>query len=292
MAKISAAQVKALRERTGAGMMQCKKALVEAQGDPDQAVVIMRKRGLARADKKAGRTAAEGCIVTAGDAREAVLLEVNCETDFTSGNEHFRAFAADLAATVLRRAPADVRALEAVKLASGESVDEVRRGLVAKIGENVTIRRFEHYRPDAGVVGVYLHGSRIGVMVEVAGGDEPLARDLAMHVAASRPLCVSPGDVPEDRLAAEREVIEAQSQASGKPARIVEKMLSGRLRKFVNEIALTGQPFVKNPEQSVGALLEEHGARVVRFVRYEVGEGIERDKTDFAAEVAAQAQGS
>ncbi|MDN5864362.1 MAG: translation elongation factor Ts [Gammaproteobacteria bacterium] len=273
-------------------MMECKKALVEADGDLDRAVSILRKRGLAKADKKAGRTAAEGCIVSAGDAGGAVLLEVNCETDFTSGNENFTGFAASLAETILGKEPADVETLNAATLQSGESVEEARRGLVAKIGENISIRRFECFHSQDGVVGVYLHGARIGVMVDLVGGDEALARDLAMHVAASRPVCVNPEEVPEDKLAAEREVIRAQSQASGKPAEIIEKMIAGRLKKFVNEIALVGQPFVKNPDQNVGALLRERDARVRRFVRFEVGEGIEREETDFAAEVAAQAQGN
>src|SRR5699024_4276072 len=258
-------QVKALRERTGVGMMECKKALVEAEGDLERAVEIMRKAGLAKADKKAGRTAAEGAIVTAGDAQAAVLVEVNCETDFTAGNEHFSGFAGSVAETVLSEDPADVEALNALKLDSGATVDEARRELVAKIGENISIRRFERYAAGKGALGVYLHGARIGVMVEVEGGDEALARDIAMHVAASRPVCVTPEDVSEDTLAAEREVIKAQSEASGKPAEIVEKMIAGRLKKFVNEIALTGQPFVKNPDQTVGALLKGHAARVVRF---------------------------
>jgi elongation factor Ts len=273
-------------------MMECKKALVEAEGDLDKAVEVMRKAGLAKADKKAGRTAAEGRIVTAGDTRAAVLLEVNCETDFTAGNEHFTGFAKTVAEAALNQNPADVEELNALKLDSGATLDETRRELVAKIGENISIRRFERYGAANGALGVYLHGARIGVMVEVEGGDEALARDIAMHVAASQPACVTPEDVPEARLAAEREVIQAQSEASGKPAEIVEKMINGRLKKFVNEIALTGQPFVKNPDQRVGALLQEQGARVVRFVRYEVGEGIEREEADFAAEVAAQARGS
>lgn len=291
MASIGAAQVKALRERTGVGMMECKKALVEAEGDLDKAVAIMRKRGLAKADKKAGRTAAEGCIVKAGDSKAAVLLEVNCETDFTAGNEHFTGFANALAEAVLSGAPADVAALNSLKLDAGGTVEETRRELVAKIGENIAVRRFERYAAGEGALGVYLHGSRIGVMVELEGGDEALARDLAMHVAASQPVCARPEDVPEDKLAAEREVIRARSEASGKPAEIIEKMVEGRLKKFVNEIALTGQPFVKDPDKTVGALLKERDARVVRFVRFEVGEGIEREQADFAAEVAAQAKG-
>src|SRR5690625_930001 len=220
-------------------MMECKKALVEADGDLERAVEIMRKAGLAKADKKAGRTAAEGCIVTAGDDQAAVLVEINCETDFTAGNEHFTGFAKTVAEAVQAKEPADIEALNVIRLGSGATVDETRRELVAKIGENISIRRFERYAAAKGAaLGVYLHGARIGVMVELAGGEEMLARDIAMHVAASRPVCVAPEDVPGDKLAAERDVIKAQSEASGKPAEIVEKMIAGRLKKFVNEIAL------------------------------------------------------
>ena len=288
---ISAAQVKTLRERTGAGMMECKKSLVEAGGDLEQAVDIMRKAGLAKADKKAGRTAAEGRVALAGDARAAALVEVNCETDFVSGGEDFAAFSEALAERVLQARPDDPDQLAAEHLASGETIEETRRELIAKLGENISVRRFARYDTE-GVLGLYVHGARIGVMVEIEGGDETLARDIAMHIAASRPACVRPEDVAAETLAGEREIYRAQAEASGKPAAIVEKMIEGRLKKYVNEITLNGQPFVKNPDQSVGALLEEHGARALRFVRFEVGEGIEKEMTDFAAEVRAQVQGS
>ncbi|MGH8224823.1 MAG: translation elongation factor Ts [Gammaproteobacteria bacterium] len=288
---ISAAQVKTLRERTGAGMMECKKSLVEADGDLEQAVELMRKAGLAKADKKAGRTAAEGRIALAGDAQAAALVEVNSETDFVSGGNDFTAFSDTLAELVLRTRPENLERLAAERLASGETVEEARRVLIAKLGENIGIRRFARYET-TGVLGLYVHGARIGVMVEIEGGDETLARDIAMHVAASRPACVNPEDVPAETLAGEREIFRAQAEASGKPAAIVEKMIEGRLKKYVNEIALTGQPFVKNPDQSVGALLKEHGARALRFARFEVGEGIEKEATDFAAEVRAQVQGT
>ncbi|MGH8161369.1 MAG: translation elongation factor Ts [Gammaproteobacteria bacterium] len=292
MAGITAAEVKALRERTGAGMMECKRALVEAGGDIDEAVEIMRKSGLAKADKKAGRTAAEGRVAAAGDERTAALVEVNSETDFVSGGEDFTRFADAVAKAALDGNPADLETLAAAPLGNGETVEEARRALIAKIGEKVAVRRFARFASEHdGIVGRYLHGSRIGVLVEVEGGDEILARDIAMHVAASRPVCVAPEDVPEQTLAAEREIIRAQSEASGKPAAIVEKMVAGRLAKYVNEIALSGQPFVKDPHQNVGELLEKHGARVLRFARFEVGEGIERETTDFAAEVAAQVRG-
>jgi len=288
---ISAADVKALRDRTGAGMMECKKALVEADGDLEQAVEVMRKAGLAKADKKAGRTAAEGRIALAGEGRAAAMLEVNSETDFVAAGDDLATFADAVAARVLADDPADVEALAALKLPSGETVEETRRALVAKLGENLAVRRFARMETQ-GVIGRYVHGTRIGVLVELTGGDEELARDLAMHIAASQPSCVTPDDVPAETLERERSIHRAQAEQSGKPAEIVEKMVEGRLRKFVNEIALTGQPFVKNPDESVGKLLESRGARVVRFERFEVGEGIEKEEADFASEVMAQVQGS
>ena len=287
---ISAAEVKALRERTGAGMMECKKALVETGGDIEAAIEAMRKSGLAKADKKAGRTAAEGRIALAVEGNSAVLAEVNCETDFVAGGDDFAAFADGVAQVALKEGPKDIEALSALELDGGESVDTRRRELVAKIGENINVRRFERVASE-GVLGRYVHGVRIGVLVGMEGGDEELAKDVAMHIAASNPVCVAPEDVPAEVLDKEREIHRAQAEQSGKPAEIVEKMIEGRLRKYVNEIALKGQPFVKNPDQSVGALLKEHGARVLRFVRYEVGEGIEKDETDFASEVMAQVQG-
>ncbi len=287
---ISAAEVKALRERTGAGMMECKKALVEAEGDIESAVEIMRKTGLAKADKKAGRTAAEGRIALAGDASEAALVEVNCETDFVAGGDEFAAFADEVAAKVLAENPADTEALAELALDGGENVETTRRGLVAKLGENITLRRFERMQT-GGTLGRYVHGIRIGVLVEIEGGNDELAKDVAMHIAASNPLYVGPDDVAPEVLEKERDIHRAQAEESGKPPEIVEKMVEGRLRKFVNEIALTGQPFVKNPDQSVGELLKEHGARVLRFVRYEVGEGIEKEEADFASEVMAQVKG-
>lgn len=288
---ISAAEVKNLRERTGAGMMECKRALVEADGDLDRAVEIMRKAGLAKADKKAGRTAAEGRIAITGDAGGAAMVEVNSETDFVAGGDDLASFANAVAEVVLAQAPADGAALAELRLASGETIEQTRRELVAKLGENIAVRRFARLSPDTGVVGRYLHGSRIGVLVELEGGGEELAKDVAMHVAASRPLCVKPEDVPADTLEREREIHRAQAEASGKPAEIVEKMVDGRIRKYVNEIALTGQPFVKDTEKSVGAMLKAQGAGVLRFVRFEVGEGIEKSEADFAAEVMAQVQG-
>ena len=287
---ISASMVKELRERTGAGMMECKKALTESNGDLDLAVENMRKAGLAKADKKAGRVAAEGriAIQQAGDA--VSMVEVNCETDFVANGDEFGAFATAVAKAVLAKAPADMDVLNGVKLDSGEDVDTARRNLVAKIGENISVRRFERYQTQGGVLGSYIHGTRIGVLVELKGGTPVLAKDVAMHVAASRPMCVKPEQVPAEVLDKEREIIRAQSADSGKPAAIIDKMVEGRLKKFLAEVTLLGQPFVKDPDQSVEKLLKTAGAEAVRFVRFEVGEGIEKKQEDFAAEVMAQAR--
>ena len=288
---ITAETVKALRERTGAGMMECKKALVETGGDLDAAAEVMRKAGLAKADKKAGRIAAEGAIVmaVAADGRSAALAEVNCETDFVARQPDFRAFAAEVAEAALAAGATTPEALAGLRLASGSTVDETRRHLVAKIGEKIDVRRAAILRaPER--IGAYVHGTRIGTLVGVKGGDEALARDLAMHVAAANPQFVSPSDVPADVVAKEREILTAQAAGEGKPAAIVEKMVEGRLRKYLAEICLTGQPFVKDPDVSVGKLLEQAKATVSGFLRYEVGEGIEKKQENFAAEVMAQVE--
>lgn len=290
---VSAAQVKALRERTGAGMMDCKKALVEAGGDLEAAVEAMRKSGLAAADRKAGRVAAEGLVAIESDGARAAMVEVNCETDFVAREEEFGKFARDAARAVLAEAPADPQALGALPLDGGATVEERRRELVARIGENIAVRRFSLFDPaDGARAAAYSHhGGRIGVLVEVAGGGdgaEAAGRDVAMHVAASRPLGVDESDLPDGVLARERSIVEAQSQGSGKPPEIVEKMVSGRMRKFVAESTLLGQPFVKDPDVTVGKYLAGHGASVNRFVRFEVGEGIERREDDFVGEVMAQ----
>ena len=290
---ITASMVKELRERTGAGMMECKKALVETNGDLDAAVEHLRKSGQAKADKKAGRTAAEGRIVIRQDdpGRTAVLLEVNCETDFVAKDENFTAFAEAVADRILKDRPADVEALLALPIDdSGKSIEEARKELVAKIGENIGVRRFAVVEAD-GPLGLYLHGQRIGVAVALEGGDEALARDLAMHVAASRPLCISADELPAQVLEKEREIFTAQAQESGKPAEIVEKMVEGKLKKFIKEVTLLGQPFVKDPDQTVEQLLKGAGAEVVRMVRLEVGEGIEKKQENFADEVMAQVKG-
>ena len=289
---ISANMVKELRERTGAGMMECKKALGEANGDMDLAIENMRKSGLAKADKKAGRVAAEGRVAIEQSADAVAMIEANCETDFVANGDEFGGFASAVAKAVLGAAPASLDALNSVKLASGEDVDTTRRNLVAKIGENITVRRIERYQSKGSVLGAYAHGTRIGVLVELKGGTPALAKDIAMHVAASRPLCVKPEEVAKEVLDKEREIIRAQSADSGKPEAIIEKMVEGRLKKFLAEVTLLGQPFVKDPDQSVEKLLKSAGAEVLRFTRFEVGEGIEKKQEDFAAEVMAQARRS
>jgi len=288
---ISAETVKTLRERTGAGMMECKKALMETGGELDAAAEILRKAGLAKADKKAGRIAAEGAIVAAKstDGRSAVLVEVNCETDFVARQPEFQAFAAQVAEAALKAAATQPEALAALMLADGKTVDETRRNLIAKIGEKIDVRRSSLlHAPER--VGHYVHGSRIGTLVGLEGGDETLARDLAMHVAAANPQYVASADVPADVVAKEREILAAQAAAEGKPPAIVDKMVEGRLRKYLAEICLTGQPFVKDPDVSIGQLLEKSKASVSGFLRFEVGEGIEKKQENFAAEVMAQVE--
>ncbi|HHH47143.1 MAG TPA: elongation factor Ts [Thiotrichales bacterium] len=291
--QITAAMVKELRERTGAGMMECKKALTEAGGDMEAAIEAMRKSGAAKADKKAGRVAAEGVIVTrvSQDGKHVAIVEINSETDFVAKDDNFLEFANQVADLIIEKHPADLEALKALPLGDG-TVEEARQALVAKIGENIQIRRFLIIDVEGGNVGTYLHGSRIGVVVDLEGGDEGLARDIAMHIAASKPMCVSEADVPEEVLAKEKEILIAQAQDSGKPADIIEKMVQGRLRKFLGEITLVGQPFVKDPDQTVGKLLEKSGASVKSFARYEVGEGIEKKQENFAEEVMAQVKGN
>ena len=292
---ISAALVKELRERTGAGMMECKKALVEAGGDIEVAVDSMRKAGQAKADKRAARVAAEGLvgIECSDDGKAAAMVEVNCETDFVAKEERFQQFVAEVTKRVLSSQPPNLEALgpEFLVGQSGETVDERRRELVARIGENITLRRFVRVECAAGRVAVYSHGGRIGVVVAVAGGNPQVARDIAMHVAASRPLCVSEQDMPSEVLSREEAIFKAQSEQSGKPPEIVQKMVAGRLKKFLAEVTLCGQPFVKNPDVSVQKYLSEAGATVERFERFEVGEGIEKRSENFAEEVMAQARG-
>lgn len=287
--QITATMVKELRERTGAGMMDCKKALQDTAGDIESAIEAMRKSGVAKAAKKAGRIAAEGNIVIKQDPAtdRVVILEVNSETDFVAKDENFRAFADSVAACILKQQPGDVPALMGSSLGA-LSVEEARLQLVAKIGENISVRRFNLLNIK-GVLGQYLHGTRIGVVIELQGGDEALARDLAMHIAASRPVCITTDEVPGEMLDKERNIFTAQAAESGKPAEIVEKMVEGKLKKFLNEVTLVGQPFVKDPDQTVGKLLASANTVVRRFIRYEVGEGLEKRSDNFAEEVMAQA---
>ena len=286
---VTAAQVKELRERTGAGMMECKKALVETNGDMDAAIEDLRKSGLAKADKKSGRVAAEGTVVHASQDGHSVMVEINCETDFVAKDDNFVQFANAVAQNAL--AADDIDDLLASQLPSGDSVEDTRQQLVAKIGENVQVRRLSHLRVEGAHMGCDIHGGRIGVMVAVRGGDEELARDLAMHVAALNPAYIKPDDVPADFLEKEKEILIAQAADSGKPADIIEKMVGGRLKKRLAEITLTGQPFVKDGDVTVEQLLKSKDAEVMAFSRIEVGEGIEKEEEDFAAEVMSQVKG-
>jgi elongation factor Ts len=287
MAEITAALVKELRERTGSGMMECKRALQETGGDIEAAVDLMRKAGQAKADKKASRIAAEGLIVIRQTSGAVAMVEINCETDFVTKNDDFRAFADTVAEVALESGAADLDALLATNGANGQSIEQNRRECIAKIGENISVRRFARFATTSGILGVYLHGTRIGVLVELEGGDADLAKDIAMHVAASRPLCVSANEVPAEFLAREKDIFTAQAATSGKPANIIDKMVEGRLRKYLEEVTLLGQPFVKDPDQIVEKLLQSRKAKVLRFERFELGEGIEKKSDNFAAEVAA-----
>ena len=282
---VTAALVKELRERTGAGMLDCKKALVETDGDIELAIENMRKSGQAKAAKKAGRIAAEGVILTHIENGVATMMEVNCETDFVARDEGFLAFGNKIIGVAAANKINDIEALNAAEL-DGGTVQSVRDTLVAKIGENISPRRVINVEGDN--LGAYVHGGRIGVVAILTGGDEALAKDVAMHVAAASPQFVKPTDVPAEVVEKEKEIQIDIAVQSGKPADIAEKMVAGRMKKFTGEISLTGQPFIKDPSQSVGELLKSNGADVVNFIRFEVGEGIEKKSEDFAAEVAAQ----
>ncbi|MBK1655584.1 translation elongation factor Ts [Allochromatium vinosum] len=291
---ITAALVKELRERTGAGMMECKAALVEANGDIEAAIEAMRKSGQAKAAKKSGRTAAEGVVMIqiTDDGKQGVMVEINCETDFVAKDSNFLEFAEAVAAAALSSGAADAESLAGQTLADGNTVDAAREALIAKIGENIQVRRLQRFDGTEGALHSYRHGVRIGVVVELVGGDETLGRDIAMHVAASNPMCVNADQVPAETLDKEREIFKAQALDSGKPEAIVEKMIEGRMRKFLEEVTLLGQPFVKNPDQTVAQLLKQAGAEVRRFTRLEVGEGIEKKVENFAEEVMAQVRGN
>lgn len=286
---ITASMVKELRERTGLGMMECKKALVETDGDIELAIENLRKASGLKAAKKAGRTAAEGVVMArvAEDGSYGMVLEVNSETDFVARDDNFLGFAT----AVLDKA-FSAKQTDTAGVMAGE-LESAREALVQKIGENISVRRLADVAPAAGVVGSYVHSNnRIAVLVELKGGSVELARDIAMHVAAVNPQVVDPSQMPAELVEKEKDIIKAQPDMAGKPAEIVEKMVMGRISKFLKEGSLTEQPFVKDPEITVGALAKKAGAEVVSFIRYEVGEGIEKEETDFAAEVAAQVQAS
>jgi elongation factor Ts len=288
--EITPALVKELRERTGAGMMDCKKALVEAQGAIDLAAELLRKAGAAKADKKSGRVAAEGRVALKSDAGRHVLLEVNSETDFVAKDDNFRAFVERLAGIVLAKRPANVEELMRASV-DGRTVEEQRLELVTKVGENISVRRFEVLE-SGGNVGSYVHGTRIGVLVDLEGGTPELARDLALQVASLAPRYVTNDNVPKDVLDKEREIILAQTAEEKKPPEIIAKMVEGKLRKFVDDITLTGQVFVKDDKKRVRDLLAAQKAKVKGFRRFEVGEGIEKKTADFVSEVMAQAKQS
>jgi len=288
---ISASLVKELRERTGAGMMECKKALVECDGDIEAAVELMRKSGAAKADKKSSRVAADGAIKVkvSADGKKAVIVEINSETDFVAKDDNFQSFADSVVNAIFENEPADVEAVNALTTAEGQSISAAREALIAKIGENIQVRRFEILTTDDAIVS-YQHGARIGVLVDSSAATE-MGRDIAMHVAAVNPQCIQESDVPAETVEKEKSILIAQAESSGKPAEIIEKMIQGRLKKFLAEITLVGQPFVKDPDQTVGKLLSSTNASVNRFIRFEVGEGIEKKQEDFAAEVMAQVKG-
>lgn len=291
---VTAAMVKELRERTGSGMMECKKALVETGGDLELAIENMRKSGMAKADKKAGRIAAEGVlkVATSGDGSSTTIVEINSETDFVSKGDDFNDFASAVADTIVNGDISDVDALnDAIVKADSITVDEKRRALIAKVGENINVRRFKTIKHSSGIVGSYLHGLRIGVLVELEGGSVELAKDIAMHVAATNPLCISEAEVPAEEVEKEKEIFKSQAAESGKPAEIVEKMIGGKIKKFLKEVTLLGQPFIKDGDVTVEQLLKSNNAKVLSFVRFEVGEGIEKKEEDFASEVMAQVRG-
>ena len=286
---ITASLVKELRERTGAGMMDCKKALSDTKGDIEAAIEVMRKSGAAKAAKKAGRIAAEGIISIKQNESDLVVLEVNCETDFVTKDENFLSFVETIIEAIINHDIDDVNDLHKFNIGN-QTIEEMCQQLIAKIGEKITIRRFEK-RIFKNQVGLYLHGTRIGVVAEIEGGNEELAKDIAMHIAASKPLYIDENNVAEEILDKEREIYMAQAQESGKPAEIIEKMVEGRIKKYIKEITLLGQSFVKDPEQSIEKILKSAEAKVISFIRYEVGEGIEKRSDNFAEEVMSQAKG-
>ena len=292
---INAVMVKELRERTGSGMMECKRALVEANGDMELAIENMRKSGLAKADKKSGRIAAEGIIgvKVSDDAKAVAIVDVNCETDFVAKADDFVSFVNSVTNALLNADRIETEEeLLAMPLEGGVTVDEMRRGLISTLGENITVRRFERFKTAEGGTACYLHGSKIGVIVELAVSDQELGKDIAMHIAASKPQFVSEEQVPSDIIEKEKDIFRALSLESGKPADIIEKMITGQVRKFLAEVTLLGQPFIKDDKVTVGGLVSKKGNKAIRFIRFEVGEGIEKKEENFAEEVMAQVKGS
>ncbi len=294
---ISAGMVKELRERTGSGMMECKRALVEANGDMELAIENMRKSGLAKADKKSGRIAAEGIIgvKVSDDGRAVAIVDINCETDFVAKADDFVSFVNNVTVALLNADNIESEEqLLAMPLEGGVTVDEMRRGLISTLGENITVRRFERFKTAEGGTACYLHGSKIGVIVELATPDNELGKDIAMHIAASKPLCVSADQVSDDTIAKEKEIFLAQQEdkINGKPADIVEKMIAGRVGKFLAEVTLLGQPFIKDDKMTIAQLVASKGNNALRFTRFEVGEGIEKKEENFAEEVMAQVRGN
>ena len=289
---ITAALVKELRERTGAGMMDCKKALMETSADLEAAIDLMRASGAAKAAKKSGRVASEGlvCLAVSDDNKNAAILEVNSETDFVTKGSAFIDFVGALGILALKNKPESLEAFLSQTLSSGETVDEARQGIIAKIGENISVRRLQIVTTENGVLGAYKHGERIAVLAVLSGTDGELAKDIAMHVAASKPECVSEDQLSNELVEREKAIFIEQAKESGKPDNIIEKMIVGRMKKFVNEVTLYGQAFVKDPDTTVGSLVKSKGAEVESFIRYEVGEGMQKKEDNFVEEVMAQAQ--
>ena len=287
---IKASMVKELRDRTGAGMMECKKSLLEANGDMDRAIELLRTSGQAKAEKKASRIAAEGRIVIANNSFDAVLVEVNSETDFVAKDKNFVDFTNSIAKSLLNTDLTELDKFNNYELSNGRTVENIRTDLIAKVGENISIRRFSKIK-GAQNLGFYSHGSRIGAIVSLKGGDKDLSKDIAMHIAASNPVCIDEKDVPEDLISREKRIYTEQALSSGKPPEIAEKMVNGRVKKFFKEITLLGQPFIKNPDKSIQDLLKNSNAVVIDFCRYEVGDGIEKSEENFADEVMKQIKG-
>ena len=287
---VTASMVKELRTRSGAGMMECKKALVETEGDIEAAISHLRKSGAAKAAKKAGRIAAEGKILILAGSDKSFLLEVNSETDFVAKDSNFTAFCEDVGATLLSESHNNIEELLASRTSSGESLEDKRLELISTVGENISVRRFTSVEKSSGLLESYAHGDRIGVLVELEGGDPELARSIAMHIAASNPVCILESDLDSAFLDKEKSIYIAQARESGKPDDIIEKMVEGRMRKFKSGVTLNGQSYVKDPEQTVGQLLRVNEARVIAFERFELGEGVEKKQENFAEEVQAQAQ--